>query len=426
MGALDGLTILRYGHVYDDGGGGMEQYIHDLNRALLGRSSVCIHQLELTSNPHHVGSREVAVGSDRLRTESLFVNQNSHEEAIAGSSPSLLREGLRAVRNRLLQAPGIRTWITKPYVRGRAPRRRPGEPEGAGDAVRRIHSENTLDLICLHSAGGGDAEEIIRLAGKIRVPIVYIHHFSNDRLAGLVMRDQIARLDGVAGVTGIGVPSHVRGRFRNVADGIDTDWMDPAQEAPKRAAYDEPLLFLPARISPSKGQADVIRLAIELDRCGIRARVAFAGRTDNPNYIAILKKMIVDGGLADRVSFLGQLGREELRRAYAEAILLVFPTRHHEGLPRILMESQAMGLPVVGYEMGGMKEGLVEESTGFLVTPGNFAGLRNRTLALLKDPQRLEKMGAAARDFAVRRFALASLAERHEQFYRAALEGRAR
>jgi len=51
MGALDGLTILRYGHVYVDGGGGMEQYLADLNGQLLKENAVTLYQVQLTSDP---------------------------------------------------------------------------------------------------------------------------------------------------------------------------------------------------------------------------------------------------------------------------------------------------------------------------------------------------------------------------------------
>jgi len=421
MGALDGLTILRYGHVYDDGGGGMEQYLADLNGQLLKENAVTLYQVQLTSDPRRTGHTDEQQGQGRIHTISLYVEHASHVEAIAGDRTSDLHALGKAARDRMLMAPGMRQWITSPLLRQRAPHRRAGEPEGAGRTVCQIHQEDPLDLICLHSAGGGDAEEILRSATRLGIPVVYVHHFSNDRLGGLTMRDQIDRLSGVAGVTGVGVPTYLASRFQTVADGIDTDAMAPDHQGAGGQSTEEPTLFLPARITPAKGQAEVIRVATELACRGFRPRVSLAGRTDNRQYMASLEALIGEGGLEGRVSFLGHLDRDGLKKAYEDASFLVFPTRHHEGLPRILMESQSMEVPVIGYEMGGMKEGLVEGETGFLLPPGDFNGLLNRTIALLENPGRLAAMGRAARQFALQRFGLSALAARHERFYLKAL-----
>src|ERR1043165_536516 len=73
MSSLDGLTVLRYGHVYD-GGGGMEQYLADLNGILHRRNSFSSVQIQLTSDKLKVGTRS----SGNVTTVSLFVESTSH------------------------------------------------------------------------------------------------------------------------------------------------------------------------------------------------------------------------------------------------------------------------------------------------------------------------------------------------------------
>ena len=82
MGVLDGLTVLRYGHVYDRGGG-MEQYLLDLNTALHRRNRMTTIQVEMTSDADKVGVREVAVSHGRFVRVSLFVPRESHEKAVS-------------------------------------------------------------------------------------------------------------------------------------------------------------------------------------------------------------------------------------------------------------------------------------------------------------------------------------------------------
>lgn len=57
MSALNGCNILRYGHMYDSGGG-MERYLSDLNGALGRRSAVHLIQVQLTSLAENVGESE--------------------------------------------------------------------------------------------------------------------------------------------------------------------------------------------------------------------------------------------------------------------------------------------------------------------------------------------------------------------------------
>src|SRR5206468_3307412 len=154
MGVLDGLTILRYGHVYD-GGGGMEQYLEDLNRVLSERNSLTTLQLQLTSKPERVGEGEINFSKGRILRTSLFVEQSSHERAIGGhrGQSSFASRLNRFIRERLLLAPGIYECFSRPLLGGRRIPARDGEPADIRAAVLSLHRRHPVDLICLHSAG---------------------------------------------------------------------------------------------------------------------------------------------------------------------------------------------------------------------------------------------------------------------------------
>ncbi|MDB6127436.1 MAG: hypothetical protein JWM35_1332, partial [Verrucomicrobia bacterium] len=289
-GPLDGLTLLRYGHTYDTGGG-IEQYLVDLNRSLLDRSAFTTIQVQLTSDPRAVGETETNLGRGRLRRVSLFVEKKSHEQAVAGTAESPLAHFKHRVVDGLLKVPGVYP-LAAPALRRRKIPRRDGEPAHAGETVRTLHQRFKADLICLHSAGAADVSEILAVAEEAKIPVVYVHHFSNDRLGGVSMRTQLDQVDGVAGVSGADIPSFLRARFRNVSDGIDTDFFQRSRAQPVGRTYAAPLIFLPARITPTKGQADLVRAAGELKRRGLEFHVAFAGRTDTPAFFEELKRLI--------------------------------------------------------------------------------------------------------------------------------------
>jgi len=117
------------------------------------------------------------------------------------------------------------------------------------------------------------------------------------------------------------------------------------------------------------------------------------------------------------VRFVGMLDAAALRDWYAVASVVAFPTRHHEGLPRILMECQAMEVPPVVHDIGGTREGVVDGETGFVIRVGDSQALVARLRELLTDDARRRRMGTAGRELVLKRFSLDALAARHEQLY---------
>jgi glycosyltransferase involved in cell wall biosynthesis len=154
-----------------------------------------------------------------------------------------------------------------------------------------------------------------------------------------------------------------------------------------------------------------------LRQSGIECYLAFAGRIDASDFVAELQSEIERAGMMANVRFLGGLGLEDLRDWYAASTVVAFPTYHHEGLGRVIVEAQAMNVPVVAYATGGVAEGIESGKTGYLVRTGDITGLSRRLAELLTSPTTRAEMGANGRQKAEHRFSLAALADRHEQFY---------
>ena len=92
-------------------------------------------------------------------------------------------------------------------------------------------------------------------------------------------------------------------------------------------------------------------------------------------------------GLGERVRFLGSRTEDEVRAALDAADLFVLPSivaedGQMEGLPVVLMEALACGVPTVSTDLSGIPEIVVDGSTGLLAVPGDVAGL-NTTLAAM-------------------------------------------
>ena len=127
-------------------------------------------------------------------------------------------------------------------------------------------------------------------------------------------------------------------------------------------------------------------------------------------------------GIGEQVRFLGALPHAEVMGWMRRAAMLVLPsvrtaTGRVEGLGMVLLEAAATGVPVVGSRVGGIPEGLVEGETGLLAPARDAAALGACIGALLGDPERRRRMGAAARGFVERRFDLGRRTAALEGFY---------
>ena len=419
-GRLDDLTIVRFAHAYESGGG-LEQYLADLNLALGRRNRLTTIQIQLTTDQKRLSETEETIGESRLVKIPLCVNEASKHAAINSAPQDRSGQFKSVLRNRFLFASAIYNSLTKHYLKTWKVPRRAGEPDGAGakfqELLRRFH----VDLTVLHSSGGSDASEIISVAQSAKIPALLVHHFANDRLKSFAIGRQMMQVDGVGGVCGVDVPDYLRRKFSNLSDGIDTDFFRRENARPVAFNSEDPILFLPARITPTKGQLDLVRAAGELSRQGLRFQIAFAGRVDSEEFLAELKKEIAVAGLEKRVTFIGQLDAAGLRDWYGASAILAFPTRHHEGLPRILLEAQAMELPVVVHNIGGTSEGIENGKSGFLISLGDRKNLIERLGELLRDSVKRKQFGVAGRKLVEAKYSLDALAERHENFYCGAL-----
>jgi glycosyltransferase involved in cell wall biosynthesis len=78
--------------------------------------------------------------------------------------------------------------------------------------------------------------------------------------------------------------------------------------------------------------------------------------------------------------------------------IAVLPTRYAEGVPRILIEAAAVGLPLVTTDAPGCREIVVHGSNGFLVPPGDVSALTSAVQTLLEHPELRASMGHASRE----------------------------
>lgn len=414
-GALDGFTVLRFAHAFASGGG-MERILADLDQTLLNRNELRIIRLFIGAKGTDMSERVEACGRGELRFVPLPLAPD--DNASLASDHEERGPTLRQLaRDHILYNPLVWGVAGRRYVATRNLVHRSGQVLGAGERAANLFDRYSVDLCMMHFFGGADADEIIAQARIRGIPVGLENHFANDRFLNVSIRKHAMLANGIAGMNALDVPEYLRARFVNLADGIDLSCFDRNGVRPAVSHSSKSLLFLPARIVRPKGQMDVVYATAELRRRGFDVGAVFAGRVDSTEFEAELRREIARCGLANHVWFLGELHPLELREWYASSTVLVFPTYHHEGLGRIVVEAQAMEVPVVAYATGGVREGILDGRTGYLVPTGDRARLVERLATLLGDPLLRQTMGAAGREFVERTYSLDALARRHEEFY---------
>lgn len=168
------------------------------------------------------------------------------------------------------------------------------------------------------------------------------------------------------------------------------------------------------RIHRAKGY-DVLIEALARSDPRIRVKVAGAGPVVHGGLSSIqkLEDAAEKAGVADRIEFLDV--RDDVDVLMEEADFHVLPSRW-EGLPGVLIEAMAMGLPSVASAVGGVSEALIDDETGFLAEPGDPESLAE-CLSRIATADRAT-LGAAARRRAVESFSIESMTHHWENFYR--------
>ncbi len=107
--------------------------------------------------------------------------------------------------------------------------------------------------------------------------------------------------------------------------------------------------------------------------------------------------------LGNAVRFVGYQSQDAVTVALKHADVLVLPS-FAEGVPVVLMEAMAAGLPVIATRIAGIPELIEDGVSGLLVSPGDANALAGAILAALSDPAKRAAMGAAGRASVTRDF----------------------
>jgi glycosyltransferase involved in cell wall biosynthesis len=194
-------------------------------------------------------------------------------------------------------------------------------------------------------------------------------------------------------------------KVRVVQLGVDTSTYVPRGRPP---AQPRATVLTVGRLAPIKGHAVLIEAVHQLVRRGVDLGLTIVGQGPEQER---LRQLAARLGIADRVEFTGALNALETRQRFDRASVFAL-TSFAEGIPVVLMEAMALGVPCVASRVTGVPELIDDGVTGYLVSAGDIAEAADAIARVLSDPAAARAMTAAARQQVVRSYDLPANARR--------------
>lgn len=144
------------------------------------------------------------------------------------------------------------------------------------------------------------------------------------------------------------------------------------------------------RLTEEKGVKDLLTAIGILRVQGIRVNVRFAGAGNLEQWIDYARSL----DISDQVAFVGWIGGAEKVDFYRKATLFCMPS-HHEAFGISTLEAMFCSLPVIGTDVGGFKDLVADQVSGFLVERRDCVNLARKIGEIFGNPVLAEVMGAA-------------------------------
>jgi glycosyltransferase involved in cell wall biosynthesis len=292
-----------------------------------------------------------------------------------------------------------------------------------------VAERNRSSAILLHTHGS-KAGVIGRLAGRLaRVPVIHtIHGFAFHEYQPFWVRMQYllperacgpmaARLIAVSEATrrkGLAAGVGRTGQYAVVQPGIDLASIHRQNKDALREEFglgSGPVVGTVACFKPQKAPLDFVKVAALVARRVPEVQFVMIGDgVLRPSAELLAQKL----GVRDQIAFLGWQ-RDAVRIIGAFDVFLLVSL--WEGLPLVLGEAQALGVPVVATRVDGSPEAIVDGVTGWLVDPHDVEGTAAQVMSLVTDHELAQSMGASGQRMVAERFDINRMVREVECIY---------
>lgn len=287
----------------------------------------------------------------------------------------------------------------------------------ANDAVQAIEVARWAlgnDVGHLHAHFATTATTVVRLASILSgLPYSFTAHAKDifcDSVDEVALRQALSDAHHVVTVSEYN-RAYLRRRFNTGADrvhrvynGVDVH----ALGSLRHGDAGEPQVVSVGRLVAKKGFRYLVEAAGHLRRRGLDVPVAIGGTGVLEEELGA---QIEQEGLAGQVTMLGPLAHGDVADLMASGTVFAAPfviadDGDREGLPTVVLEAMAIGIPVVSTPVTGVPEAIIDGETGLLVPEGDSVALAEAIEALLSDADLRDRLTRGARALVEQRFTL--------------------
>jgi glycosyltransferase involved in cell wall biosynthesis len=176
-----------------------------------------------------------------------------------------------------------------------------------------------------------------------------------------------------------------KSRVRVIPNGVDTDFYKPTSKSPS------PTIIWVGRVKRYKRVEHVLFAFSIVEKQLPDAKLIIVG---NGDYLENIKNLAKKIGLKN-VSFPGFVEEKNKASLMASSWLIV-SSSFIEGWGMTITESAACGTPAVAYDVAGLRDSIINDETGLLVSDGDVKALAQNLLRVLQDDQLRVKLGSNA------------------------------
>ncbi len=199
--------------------------------------------------------------------------------------------------------------------------------------------------------------------------------------------------------------------------GTDPDEFPDRPAGPARAADDPLRLVYFGRLIRDKGVHTAVEALGLLREQAENVTLTIIGG-GHPEYEAHLRNMVGSLGLQDVVRFVDQVERSRIPELLSSFDAFLFTSIWPEPMARTVMEAMAMGLAVIGTDVGGQPEMLFHGENGLIYPSGNAEVLADRILEIARDPHKQARLALAGKRSVRERFTIKRMVDDMERYLR--------
>ncbi len=196
-----------------------------------------------------------------------------------------------------------------------------------------------------------------------------------------------------------------------IPNGVGNEFFNLYEKRDKTKQYCNYITFI-GNLTKNKGIDTIIQALAKTKNPNTKLRIIGGGSELNH-----LKNLANQYGLAPKVEFTGQVSHDHIPEYLKKAKTLVLAS-YSEGMPNVVLEAMAAGVPVVASNIDGVKELIKDGENGLLFTPGDHKMLAHKLDVLTGNNNLATKIGNKGRDFMIEQgFRWPDVAMRYVKIY---------